>query len=585
MRADEVAKVSPTILVIDHDDLSRERLAPVLKEAGYRCVEASSPSEARALLDGDPTIAAVFCNVDMNGDTARDVVRMISDFPDLPLIATSSDDDSTAARHALEVDAYGYMVKPFSPNEALINLTSVLRRRHAESTGGDDLRSLEGKISKVQEVRLVRETLEATPPDEAMARETIERLSRTVSLRDVETGSHIERVSLYSALLAERMGFAGASSQDVRVASALHDVGKIGVPDSILLKPGPLDADEQAVMQGHTQIGYRLLAGSSSPLIELCAGVALCHHEWWDGGGYPQGLQGERIPRVAQITAVADVFDALTSNQVYRPAMPVEDAVEIMVGVRGRRFDPHLLDAFVAALDDVSSIRDVHPEPENEELGVRVLLVDDHEIFAESLTRLLSGKEGIRVVGRAGTCAQAHRALALHRPDVVLMDFELPDGDGATAAREMRMALPTVKVIMLTARTDDETLARALEAGCSGFVTKTESTDKLIKAIRGAHIGEYLVPPDRLQQLLGRMAPTRRGLGSTLTRRELEVLRMLAAGLSNKEIAKRLFLSTHTVRNHVQRILNKLQAHSKLEAVAVATREGVLRPDSVNVRS
>jgi DNA-binding NarL/FixJ family response regulator len=190
--------------------------------------------------------------------------------------------------------------------------------------------------------------------------------------------------------------------------------------------------------------------------------------------------------------------------------------------------------------------------------------------------RLLGSKPELKVVGTAGNVADSVAAALAYEPDVILMDFELPDGEGAQATEQIKALTPRVKVIMLTARTDDEALARAIGAGCSGFVNKTDSVDTLLDSIVAVNEGETITPPAELAPLLRRLRPTSRGLGSALTARELEVLGLIASGLVNKQIAQRLGLSLNTVRNHVQSVLYKLQAHSKLEAVATAVREGVI---------
>jgi len=347
------------------------------------------------------------------------------------------------------------------------------------------------------------------------------------------------------------------------------------VSDNILLKPGRLSASEYSAMQRHTQIGYRLLAGSDSPLMSVAANVALCHHEWWDGGGYPRGLQGEEIPRLARIATVTDVFDALTSDRVYRPAIAVEETLEMMAELRGRQFEPSILDAFVDRLDDVLAVRAQYPEAD-EERRIRVLLVDDHEIFAESISRVLASTSGMRVVGWASTVAESTKLARAYDPDVVLMDFELPDGSGIEATEQIKLLRPLAKVVMLTGRTDQHSLARAIAAGCAGFVTKIESTDILIETIRAAYAGDETTGVIDLRPALGQLRPTSRGLGATLAPRETEVLALMADGLVNKEIAQRLNLSLNTVRNHVQSVLTKLNVHSKLEAVATGVREGIV---------
>jgi PAS domain S-box-containing protein len=186
--------------------------------------------------------------------------------------------------------------------------------------------------------------------------ETIRRLSRASEFRDDETGAHIERMSRYCELIAARLGLGREFVEQLRIASPMHDVGKIGVADAILLKPGPLDAHERAEMERHPEIGYGILAGSGAELLDLAATIAWTHHERFDGGGYPQGLKGEEIPLEGRIAAVADVFDALTSDRVYRAAFSPTQAIAMMRAERGSQFDPRVLDAFLAAEGEIGAI-------------------------------------------------------------------------------------------------------------------------------------------------------------------------------------------------------------------------------------
>ncbi len=182
--------------------------------------------------------------------------------------------------------------------------------------------------------------------------ETVRRLSMAVEFRDEDTGAHIERIGRLSTLLAEQIGMDQDFCEQLSHAAPLHDVGKVAIPDAILLKPGPLTAEERAIVETHAEEGHRLLRGSSSSILELATTIALSHQEKWDGTGYPRGLTGEAIPIEGRIVAIADVFDALTSDRVYRRAFPVEEAVQMMREQRGRHFDPVLLDAFMEVLED-----------------------------------------------------------------------------------------------------------------------------------------------------------------------------------------------------------------------------------------
>jgi HD-GYP domain-containing protein (c-di-GMP phosphodiesterase class II) len=180
--------------------------------------------------------------------------------------------------------------------------------------------------------------------------ETVRRLSMAVEFRDEDTGAHIERIGRFSTLLAEQIGMEEEFCTRMVHAAPLHDVGKVAIPDAILLKPGKLTAEERAIVETHAEEGHRLLKGSSSAILDLAATIALSHHEKWDGSGYPRGVAGEAIPIEGRIVAIADVFDALTTDRVYRKAFSVEEAVAMMRAERGRHFDPVLLDAFLEVL-------------------------------------------------------------------------------------------------------------------------------------------------------------------------------------------------------------------------------------------
>jgi DNA-binding NarL/FixJ family response regulator len=208
---------------------------------------------------------------------------------------------------------------------------------------------------------------------------------------------------------------------------------------------------------------------------------------------------------------------------------------------------------------------------------IRVVVVDDHEMFAQGLTAVLGADPMIEVVATAGTVEAGLASARMHSPDVVLMDYELPDGDGATATQQIKAEVPQVQVVMVTSFDDEGILVRAIEAGCSGFITKHKAIQEVAAAVRAAHAGEALISPSMLARLLPKLRQNPKGLGSDLTAREVEVLKLLASGVSNQQIAEELVLSLHTVRNHVQNVITKLGAHSKLEAVATAVREGLIR--------
>jgi len=187
--------------------------------------------------------------------------------------------------------------------------------------------------------------------------DTIHRLVLAAEYKDEDTGNHIRRMSRYSALIAEKLGLPAKEIQNILYAAPMHDVGKIGIPDSILIKPGKLTDEEFDIMKTHTTIGAKILAGSKAEILQIAGEIALSHHEKWNGKGYPQGLAGYNIPLTARIVGLADVFDALTSRRPYKDPFPVEVAVDIIKKERGEHFDPEIVDVFLENVDDVLKIR------------------------------------------------------------------------------------------------------------------------------------------------------------------------------------------------------------------------------------
>lgn len=215
----------------------------------------------------------------------------------------------------------------------------------------------------------------------------------------------------------------------------------------------------------------------------------------------------------------------------------------------------------------------------SESAPIRVLVVDDHEVLASSLAQVLDGESDLRSVGVAATLEQARSLVRTALPDVVLLDHRMPDGDGVAAIDGLLALRPSMRVVMLTASAADHVLVSAIEAGASGFVSKTRSLSEVTAAVRAAATGEAVISPEMLARLLPRLHRGGRTRHEELTDREREVLDLVADGLTNAAIAERLFVSVHTVRNHIANLSAKLGAHSKLEALSIAVREGLL-PDS-----
>jgi putative two-component system response regulator len=296
----------------------------------------------------------------MPGESGIELLAHIrSDQPDAAVVMVTGEDDMGLAMTAIEQGAFGYLVKPVGAGELLINVANALHRRTLELEGRRLMRAL--RTSAAEREAQLQEAMADLHRSESKVwmsqAETIFRLARVVEFRDEETGHHLQRMSAYCETLAHALGLAADYAEQLRLASQLHDVGKVAVPDTILLKRGKLTAEEFDVIKTHAEIGYKMLAGSTSEVVQLGARIARSHHERWDGGGYPSGLAGEEIPAEGRIAALADVFDALTSDRVYRPAFPLRTAVEMMREQRGAHFDPHMLDAFMDTLPELEGIR------------------------------------------------------------------------------------------------------------------------------------------------------------------------------------------------------------------------------------
>jgi putative two-component system response regulator len=581
---DGVARLRrPGILVLDDEEPIRRMLERVLTDAGYACVAVGDLAAARdAMVTCE--IDLLLCDITLAGESGLDLVRQINrDLLDVAIVMVTGIDDPVVAGVAITLGASGYLVKPFSANEILIQVDSALRRRELERVRRFHVEELESKVlERSSSLHSVIGQLAEGERERmgAAHRETADRLTAALSLRDEETGQHIERVGRSAVLLARAAGVAEWPDEDLQIAAMLHDVGKIAVPDLVLLKPGPLSDSEQASMRRHPEAGHRLLDGASARVLRLGASVALTHHERWDGTGYPVGLAGEAIPLAGRITGVADAFDAMTSDRVYRPAMSVEQALDLMRGQRGKQFDPGLLDAFLGIVDDVVALRaELADEEEmagNDAQLVKVLVVDDHTMFAETAVRILGRVPGLSVVAWAMSVQDALNRAELARPNVVVSEWRLPDGTAADLAAGLRERAPEAIVVVLTETWDDSLLLRAIDAGCAGCVAKHRPFEDLTAAIRLAAAGESLVAPNHLLRLLRRLRPQSPARTGELTEREREVLQLIAEGLSTQAIAARLGIAGNTVRNHSQRVIEKLGAHSRLEAVARGVRTGLV---------
>jgi putative two-component system response regulator len=570
------AEIRATVLIVDDDPRMRDATERILQKAQYRVVQAASVKEARACWAmHHPEVALV--DLELGGEPGSALLdeTWVHNLDTAVVVLTGSD-NVEMANQSFEHGACGYVVKPFTPNELLMQVSSALRRRHLERLTAGNVRELQRKVIEsatgisALRVRLETLTLGSSVADEQVVR----RLSSAVCLRDDDTGRHIERVSVTAAALADWRGIAVDPAPALRLAAALHDVGKIGIPDWVLLKPGRLTAEERTIIQRHCELGHALLSGSDSPVLQLAASVALNHHERWDGNGYPNRLRGDDIPLEARITAVADVFDALTRDRVYRSALPVDTAVDIMVRDRGGLFDPQLLDLFLDRLDDVLALTADLPDPEIARV-TRIVVAGDEPVLVDGLLRLMNRRGEMRVIGSGRTRSEALDAVRTLRPDVLLTDYRMPDGEAAELTEAVLTGHPETKVIVMIDAAAPEAALRCIAAGCSGVIAKTAPVDDVASAIRRVHDGEVVIPPALMPQVVAGLRRSAHRVGDDMTRRETELLGHLVRGMSLIDIASAMSISLNTARNHTQRVIEKLGAHSKLEAVVIAIREGL----------
>ena len=329
-----------TVLVVDDEEPLRRVLVRVLTAAGYRCATAASAAEGRAVLAAEP-VDLVLCDVNMPGENGFGLLRTISEeHPDVAVIMVTALADVRAAEPAARYGALGYVLKPFEASEILINVATALTRRERERARLDERSTALERA--VRQLSLSEQTVAA------LHEETVLRLATVAEWRDPCTGEHLRSMSDLSGALAKAAGLESQQVEMIRVASLLHDLGKVAVPDSILLKEGPLTLEERALMQEHSETGAAMLRGSSLEVLQTGALIALTHHERWDGGGYPRGLVRTEIPLEARIVAIADVYDALSSVRPYKPAWPQDRVVATLLAGRGSQFDPELLDLFLS---------------------------------------------------------------------------------------------------------------------------------------------------------------------------------------------------------------------------------------------
>jgi len=340
------------VLICDDSITNVLVLKALLEDEGLSRIETiTDPRRVLPALAQDQDCDLLLLDLEMPHMHGFDVMRGIREaLPVLasamPILVITGTDSADAKNQALELGATDFVHKPFDQVEVLLRVRNLLRMRHAYAQ--------QVKIAEELERQVQARTRELTRATDAF----VFKLAEVCEMRDVDTGKHIMRVGRMARMLAEAVGLPESLCFMIERAAPLHDVGKIGIPDDILLKPGKLTDDEYTHMKRHANIGQQILNDHDSMMVQMAATIATSHHERWDGTGYPEGLRGESIPIEGRITAICDVFDALISRRPYKNPWSEQDAVDYLVSQSGHQFDPKLVDLFIQHIRDVERIRD-----------------------------------------------------------------------------------------------------------------------------------------------------------------------------------------------------------------------------------
>ncbi len=347
------------ILVIDDEQRNLVVMEALLTPLGHDVRLARNGEEGLHAARNDPP-DLILLDIQMPGIDGFEVARRVKSEEKtrlIPVVMVTGLTDEQARETALEAGADDFLSKPVDRTELRTRVRSLLKVKAFNDHMLHYQKELEAEVaSRTEQLR------EALERNNRASLETIHRLSRAAEYKDEDTGEHIVRMSHYSAAIAEKMGLQEKTVESILYAAPLHDIGKIGIPDRILLKPGKLEPEEWEIMKQHSMIGAGILKQSDSGVIRLAEIIALSHHERWDGSGYPRGLAEEDIPLAGRIVAIADVFDALTSKRPYKEAFSLDKAFGIILEGQGRHFDPAVVDAFFGIQDRIVRIRETYQD-------------------------------------------------------------------------------------------------------------------------------------------------------------------------------------------------------------------------------
>lgn len=344
------------VLIVDDNAVNIVIVEKILRQDGFNNIYSTTDAKSVRDLYREHDFDAILLDVHMPEMNGFDVMAELqADNPDdyLPILMLTADHTPETRHLSLSSGAKDFISKPFERVEVLFRVRNIVEVRmlHKEVLSAKDV--LEDKVrERTQQLYEAQIKL-------------IECLGKAAEYRDNETGMHVVRMSQSSALLARQMGLSAEECEIILHASPMHDIGKIAIPDSVLLKPGKLEGKEWRTMQSHAEVGAQILASYDSKLMEVASIIARTHHERWDGKGYPEGLQGEEIPLYTRIVTVCDVFDALTSTRPYKVAWPVAKALGYLKDNSGSQFDPKVVNEFIAIIDQVLEIRQQYPDSQS----------------------------------------------------------------------------------------------------------------------------------------------------------------------------------------------------------------------------
>ncbi len=387
------------ILIVDDDKINIKLLNTILTKLDYSVIEAFSATQALELIEQNRDIDLVITDLmmpEIDGYELTAKIKQKPEFATIPIIMLTSLGQRKDKIKALEVGVDDFLNKPVDKTELTLRIKGFMKVKKYNDQLYSEKENLEKELTQ-KESKLVqtldelknisedksflvqlleeesmkllnayRELKSTNEKIKSSNLQVIQALSSAAEFRDNETGMHIKRMSNYSALIAKKIGLSQEECDDILYTSAMHDVGKIGIPDHILLKPASLSDEEWKIMKTHAFIGYKVLSRINTDMMKKAAILAYTHHEKWDGSGYPRGLSGEDIPLEGRICAIADVFDALTSKRVYKPEFPIEKAVEILKEGRGNHFDPKLIDIFLDSMDEILAIKEKYQETDED---------------------------------------------------------------------------------------------------------------------------------------------------------------------------------------------------------------------------